>query len=105
MPASTSSSEILLPANFPENLPVPKFQIGDRVRWLPMPSQDYGTVIGFAYSLATHLQAWHWQYVVWLDADSPSHRWITTETAWETDLEPLAEIQAPSVEPIEIEEQ
>ncbi|WP_179228650.1 hypothetical protein [Leptolyngbya ohadii] len=80
-----------LPGNFPGSLPTPRFQIGDRVRWHPIPAEDFGVIVGLNYAPAPHLTEWHWQYLVWLDADSPSRAWMNSEVAWEADLELLVD--------------
>jgi hypothetical protein len=76
-----------LPENFPSGIAPPKFQIGDRVRWHPIPDEEFGVVTGFEYAPAEHLQHWYWQYVVRLDPASPSSSRIVAETAWENDIE------------------
>lgn len=78
-----------LPDSFPDRVPNPKFQIGDRVQWNALPTQDFGTITGIQYAPAPHLQAWDWEYTIWLDCCSPSRPWVTIDTAWETDLEPF----------------
>ncbi|HEY9697673.1 MAG TPA: hypothetical protein V6D10_10450 [Trichocoleus sp.] len=78
-----------LPADFPHHIPEPKFQLGDRVRWHPLPNEDFGTITGIEYAPADHLNSWGWRYTVWLDAHSPSRNWTMTDIAWEEDLEPL----------------
>jgi hypothetical protein len=79
----------VLPADFPEHLPTPTFQIGERVQWQPRPTLDFGIITGLQYAPAAHLRTWAWKYTVWLDDHSPSCRWVRTDTAWEPDLEPL----------------
>lgn len=78
-----------LPRDFPDSLPTPRFQIGDRVRWQPIPTEDFGTIVGLSCAPAPNLPSWHWQYIVWLDANSPSRGWVTSEIAWESDLEAI----------------
>lgn len=78
-----------LPADFPQHIPKPRFYIGDYVQWKPLPVQDFGIVTGIQYAPAIHLEAWAWQYTIWLDGDSPSHAWILSDIAWELDLEPI----------------
>lgn len=78
-----------LPADFPHQISTPKFQIGDRVRWQPQPTEDFGTVTGIQFAPAQHLQTWTWKYTVWLDLQSPSRLWLVSDTAWETDLEAI----------------
>ncbi len=76
-----------LPTKFPQDIGQPNFAIGDRVRFVPLPSQDFGTIVGVEYAPAEHLQAWSWCYRIWLDPHSPSRAWTQTDTAWEADLE------------------
>lgn len=78
-----------LPAAFPHTIAPPKFQLGDRVQWQPKPTRDFGIITGIQYAPAPHLQTWAWQYVIWLDADSPSRTWVIADTAWESDLEAI----------------
>ena len=80
---------LILPAAFPRAVSQPKFQLGDRVQWQPKPTRDFGIITGIQYAPAPHLHAWAWQYVIWLDADSPSCTWVITDTAWEADLEAI----------------
>lgn len=87
--APPTSQERLLPQNFPLQTPSPKFQLGDHVRFVPMPAEDYGTIVGIQFTLAEHLQDWVWRYVIWLDDQSPSRQWTRTDLAWEDDLQLL----------------
>lgn len=76
-----------LPAAFP-NVEMPKFQYGDRVRWISEKEiTDRGIVIGRFYSFAPHCDRWCWCYLIWLDSESPSSAWIRADIAWEDDLE------------------
>ena len=84
-----SSSKTELPSTFPNVAPA-KFQYGDRLRWTsPQPTPDRGMVIGCFYTFAPHRCHWHWSYLIWFDANSPSSSWINADIAWEDDLEPL----------------
>jgi hypothetical protein len=87
------SYSVQLPEGFPQQISQPKLGIGDRVRWQPLPSQDFGTVIGLQYAPAEHLKSWAWRYCIWLDPQSPSFAWTCSDTAWEEDLELLATAQ------------
>lgn len=89
---------LLLPEGFPQTAPAPRFRLGDRVRFIPTPAEDSGLVIGLQYAPAEHLQAWGWRYMIWLDAQSPSHAWTCTDLAWEDDLERLVPVPMPSAE-------
>jgi hypothetical protein len=87
---TTSPSEaIALPEDFPESLPPFSFKLGDRVRWKPMPSTDWGTIAGIEYSWHSPGKSWQPRYKVHLDSDSPSRAWIVEDWAWEWDLEML----------------
>ncbi|HEY9697117.1 MAG TPA: hypothetical protein V6D10_07640 [Trichocoleus sp.] len=82
----------VLPEHFPNQIAQPKLKIGDRVRWCPLPSEDFGIITGIEYTPAEHRDSWGWRYTVWLDAHSPSRNWTMTDIASEEDLEllPLA---------------
>lgn len=71
---------------FPDLVSPPKLKLGDRVRWRPLPAEDFGSIIGIEYAQADHLEGWGWRYTVWLDARSPSSAWTQTDVAWEDDL-------------------
>ncbi|XGV97340.1 MAG: hypothetical protein ACAF41_32050 [Leptolyngbya sp. BL-A-14] len=78
-----------LPATFPD-VEMPRFLYGDRLCWLSNGEPtDWGVAIGRFYSFAPHRCCWHWCYLIWLDADSPSAAWVKADIAWEDDLEPL----------------
>jgi hypothetical protein len=77
---------IHLPDNFPGRTQAPKFHLGDRVQFIPMPAEDHGIVIGVQYAPAEHLQDWTWCYTLWLDPHSPSYEWTYQDSAWEDDL-------------------
>ncbi|NJL22793.1 MAG: hypothetical protein HC895_21380 [Leptolyngbyaceae cyanobacterium SM1_3_5] len=76
-----------MPAHFPSDIPT-TFAIGDRVRWLPLPSAtDWGTIVGLLYDWAEGYHSWQPKYCVLLDADSPSRDWTIADWAWQWDLE------------------
>ena len=75
-----------------ERAKTPRFLYGDKLRWLNSGNNpEWGTVIGRFYSFAPHLYDWTWCYLIWLSKDSPSRAWISTDIAWEEDLEPCEE--------------
>lgn len=78
-----------LPTNFPHGIGQPNFAIGDRVRFIPLPTEDYGVVVGLQFAPAAHLQGWGWRYSIWLDPQSPSSTWTCSDLAWEDDLQLL----------------
>ena len=89
----TALRAITLPEDFPESLPPFSFKLGDRVRWKPMPSTDWGTIVGIEYSWHSPGNSWQPRYKVHLDRDSPSRGWIESDWAWEWDLESELEQQ------------
>ena len=80
-----------LPTDFCDRAKTPRFLYGDKLRWLNGNNPERGTVIGRFYNFAPHLYDWTWCYLIWLSKDSPSRAWISTDIAWEEDLEPCEE--------------
>lgn len=77
-----------LPSIFP-NVKMPCFWYGEKLRWISEGDKtDWGIVLGRFYSFASHLGAWSWCYLIWLDKDSPSAAWCAADIAWEHDLAP-----------------
>ncbi len=68
---------------------MPKYAIGDRIRFVPVPAEDFGIVVGIQLAPAEHLQDWAWRYVIWLDDQSPSRAWTYSDLAWEDDIQLL----------------
>lgn len=89
-----------LPPGFPQSVASPKYQIGERCRWIPTQNTDWGSIIGHVYlprsDSSYERPQWSWIYLILLDADSPSRDWIAADWVGEEDLEILPE-QAPSV--------
>ncbi len=72
------------------NIPPLIFQVGvSKVRWKPMPTSDWGRVMGMRYIWAEHLASWQWQYYIILDRSSPSYEWTQADWGWQDDLEPV----------------
>ncbi len=85
---SNTTPAIHLPAGFPQSVAPPKLWIGSRCRW----GSDIGTVIGQVFTASEALEEsipGVWLYLLWLDADSPSRRWLVADWAEEDDLEPI----------------
>ncbi len=80
----------LLPESFPQTAPAPRFRLGDRARFIPLPAEDYGIIVGLQFAPAAHLQGSGWRYTIWLDPQSPSRAWTDSDFAWEADLQLLA---------------
>lgn len=80
------------------NIAAPKFFIGDRVCWRPLPGEhdplEGGCVVGMKYwatafaelpVLGDDAEA-GWQYLIYLDQNAPSSAWVKTDWAAESDL-------------------
>ena len=78
------SQAFLLPEGFPQMSSAPRFQLGDRVRFVPLLAEAYGIIVGLRFAPAEHLQGW--RYIIWLDLQSPSRVWTSSDLAWEDDL-------------------
>ncbi len=87
--SASAQRAIALPEDFPKSLPPFSFKLGDRVRWKPMPSTDWGRIAGMEYAIHQPRNSWQPRYKVHLDSDSPSRAWIVEDWAWEWDLEML----------------
>ena len=78
------SQAFLLPKGFPQMSSAPRFQLGDRIRFVPTSAEAYGIIVGLRFAPAEHLQGW--RYIIWLDLQSPSRVWTSSDLAWEDDL-------------------
>lgn len=82
-----------LPKNFPASAEIPKYMVGDRCRWIPMTTTDWGTIIGRVFipvQTGPRIElSWSWLYFIFLDEDSPSRAWVIADWAAEDDIEPL----------------
>lgn len=71
------------------SLQVPRFNLGDHVRWFRVPTQDFGVVIDRFYGSESSVQAIGWHYQVQLDPHSPSFAHCKLDYGFEEDLECL----------------
>lgn len=90
MPKVLPATPPSLPTDFPLTILSPKFKLGDRVQWHPLPTQDSGIVIGIQYLPVPQHQTWAWKYTIWLDTSSSSRSWVNVDTAWEIDLDKIS---------------
>lgn len=79
----------VLPEVVPDALPLPKFQLGEWVRWQAVPNADFGRVIGLLYSYETTHQIAGLHYLILLAPQSPSRSICLHDFAFEDDLERL----------------
>jgi len=70
------------------NLTIPrvKFDIGDRVYWFRVPTQDFGDVVDYLYGTEGTVQALGWHYLIQLDPRSPSFAHCKFDWGFEADL-------------------
>jgi hypothetical protein len=79
---------VVLPEQIPQPLPVPRFQLGQTVRWACVPTGDYGLVVGIVYGHEGSVRATGFHYAIALDESSPSFGdGILTDWGFEDDLE------------------
>lgn len=69
------------------SLPIPKFNLGDHVRWFRVPTQDFGVVSDRFYGSEGSVQAEGWHYLIRLDPRSPSFLYCKEDYGFEDDLE------------------
>lgn len=63
-----------------------KFNLGDRVYWFRVPTQDFGLVVERFYGTEGSVQAIGWHYTIELDPNSPSFAHCKTDYGFEEDL-------------------
>jgi len=76
----------------PNPLPLPRYSIGDRCRWIPMSTTDWGTVVGTVVLPEVRPDGpvvWSWVYLILLDPNSPSRQWVAADWAEASELERL----------------
>lgn len=64
-----------------------KFNVGDRVRWFRVATQDFGTVVNRFFGAESSVRAIGWHYQVQLHPDSPSFAHCREDYGLEDDLE------------------
>lgn len=71
--------------------PQRRYQERQKIRLIPVDGDDreWGTIIG--YYLAYHHGSWCWRYILWLDSDSTSAKWLKAILAWSTEIEGVVE--------------
>ena len=64
----------------------PRFNLGDRVYWFRVPTQDFGVVVERSYGAEGSVQALGWHYTIQLSPGSPSFTYCKTDVGFEDDL-------------------
>jgi hypothetical protein len=80
---------VVLPNALPNNLPQPRFHLGDLVYWRSVPNPDFGRVLGVMYAHEGAHEVTGLHYLILLDPESPSRSICLHDFAYEEDLEPL----------------
>lgn len=83
------------PLNSPS---LPKFNIGDRVYWFRVATQDFGVVLERFYGTEGSVEGLGWHYTVRLDPDSPSFKYCKTDDGFEADLALVESGEANAIE-------
>ena len=88
MEKQLSISPVVLSEQLPKPLPIPKFQLGQAVKWACVPAGDYGCVVGIIFGNEGSIRALGYHYEIALDLSSPSFAdGITSDWGFEDDLE------------------
>ena len=87
MEKQLSISHVVLSEQIPKPLPMPRFQLGQAVKWACVPTGDYGRVVGIVFGSEGSIRAEGYHYAIALDASSPSCiDGITSDWGFEDDL-------------------
>jgi hypothetical protein len=75
----------------PSQTPTRRYQERQKICLIPVDGDDreWGTIIG--YYLAYHHGSWCWRYILWLDSDSTSAKWLKAILAWSTEIAGVVE--------------
>ena len=94
MEKQLSIPPVVLSEQIPKPLPIPRFQLGQAVKWACVPTGDYGRVVGIVFGSEGSIRAEGYQYAIALDASSPSCMdGITSDWGFEDDLESVTSTQ------------
>lgn len=80
------------------SLPIPKFDLGDRVYWFRVATQDFGVVLERFYGTEGSVEGLGWHYTIRLDPDSPSFKYCKTDDGFEADLALVESGEANAIE-------
>jgi hypothetical protein len=88
MEKQLSIPPVVLPNQIPHPLPLPKFQLGQAVKWACVPTGDRGRIVGVVFGSEGSIRALGFHYAISLDESSPSCAdGITSDWGFEDDLE------------------
>ena len=87
MEKQLSIPPVVLSEQIPKPLPIPRFQLGQAVKWACVPTGDFGRVVGIVFGSEGSIRAEGYHYAIALDASSPSVMdGITSDWGFEDDL-------------------
>lgn len=74
--------EVTLPQTLPAQLPSPKFQLDQTLKFGKVPSGDFGRVVGYVYAASATVQATGYHYLLVLDPESKSRKELGILSDW-----------------------
>ncbi len=74
--------EVSLPSPLPAQLPPPKFQLDQTLKFGKVPAGDFGRVVGYVFAAAASVQAMGFHYLLVLDPESPSRKELGILSDW-----------------------
>lgn len=77
-----SVPEVSLLPTLPAQLPLPKFQLDQTLKFGKAPSGDFGRVVGYVFAASATVQATGYHYLLLLDAKSYSRKELGILCDW-----------------------
>ncbi len=77
-----TAPEVSLPSSLPPQLPLPKFQLDQTLKFGLVPTGDFGRVAGIVYAQSATVQANGYHYLLLLDPQSPSRQELGILCDW-----------------------
>ncbi len=74
--------EVSLPPTLPAQLPLPKFQLDQTLKFGKVSSGDFGRVVGYVYAASATVQATGYHYLLLLDPESDSRKELDILCDW-----------------------
>lgn len=73
---------VSLPPTLPAQLPPPLFQLDQTLKFVKVPTGDFGRVVGIVYAAGATVQATGYHYLLFLDEQSSSRRELGIRVDW-----------------------
>ncbi|MBD1806308.1 hypothetical protein H6F98_12710 [Microcoleus sp. FACHB-SPT15] len=77
-----SVPEVSLLPTLPAQLPLPKFQLDQTLKFGKVPSGDFGRVVGYVFAASATVQATGYHYLLLLDLESDSRKELGILCDW-----------------------